>query len=91
MATAIIEHHLSDNLREFRIAVQDAASAVISGNWTLESFYNCKLSPAVQHEFSFLTFARLVGKRCTSMRGAHEQNTRCHPPFLPQRCGECIA
>ena len=69
MATATIEHHVSDNLREFRIAVQDAASAVISGNWTLESFYNCKLSPAVQHEFSFLTFARLVGKKMYEYEG----------------------
>jgi hypothetical protein len=69
MATAYVEPHVSENLREFRVAVQDAASAILAGNWTLESFYNGKLSPACQYEFSFATFARLVGKKLYEYEG----------------------
>lgn len=71
MATAYVEPQpdVSENLREFRVAVQDAASAVLAGNWTLESFYSCKLTPACQYEFSFVTFARLVGKKIYEFEG----------------------
>jgi hypothetical protein len=61
--------YVSETLKEFRIAVQDAASAVLAGNWTLETFYSMKLSCAVQAEFSFTTFARLVGKKIYEYEG----------------------
>jgi hypothetical protein len=58
-----------ENRREIEIAVLDAIRALETGNWSLRSFYQCKLSPSAQAEFSYRTFARLVDSKLAEVTG----------------------
>ena len=71
MAKLLGRSHMSteENRIEIQIAVVDAIRALESGNWSLRSFYACKLSPSAQQEFSFRTFERLVDRKLAEVTG----------------------